>query len=84
MAGTKLSSNLQSQNIREPTLFVLRLREPRFRRGQQRSEGKKAVNREKRFFLKKFKYFAEMGVLEKRMPPRRLANRHEFYQCEQP
>jgi len=31
-AGTKLSSNLQSQNMREPTLFVLRLRESRLRR----------------------------------------------------
>jgi len=36
-AGTKLSSNLQSQNMQEPTLFVLRLRESRFGRGSQSS-----------------------------------------------
>ncbi|MGI8481869.1 MAG: hypothetical protein ACR2MF_07390, partial [Chthoniobacterales bacterium] len=50
--GTKLSFNLQSQNMREPTLFVLRLRESRFRRGQQDIQRKIAVNGEKRFFQK--------------------------------
>jgi hypothetical protein len=56
-AGTKLSSNLQSQNRREPTLFVLRLRESRFRRGQQGSRRKNTVNREKRFFFEKTKIY---------------------------
>ena len=44
-AGTKLSSNLQSQNMQEPTLFVLRLRESRFRRGSQNSGEIAAVKR---------------------------------------
>ena len=52
-AGTKLSSNLQSQNRREPTLFVLRLRESHVRWDQQTSRQKKTVNRENDFFSTK-------------------------------
>jgi hypothetical protein len=72
-AGTKLSFNLQSQNRREPTLFVLRLRESRFRRGKQRSHREKTVNRQKAIFLGKMKIscvaIARTGGRSRQIPP---------------